>query len=417
MQVIARKATRKSPVLTIFYQFNPWGNSIGGIQTVIRTFVKYAPPTFDIRLVGVGEQGSTPVHTWQERELEGRQIHFLSLFNLDERNVNFRSRSRIPHSVRYTAALLGRDYSSDFLHFHRIEPAALTRHWPGVKTLFIHNDIRQQMQTNHRNAMLWQQWPGAYYLFERALVGQFNHIYACNNAAVHLYQQLYPRLAARVQYYRNTVDKTVFYCPSLQEREQQRRLLSTRLNLAEQTRFVLFAGRLHPQKDPLLLVQAFAILPPELKVHLLIAGEGELQQELQEEIVKLNLQGQVTLLGKVNQPELAALYRLASVFVLTSAYEGLPLAVLEALASGTPVVSTRTGETPNFLSPASGELTTERTAEAVAAALMRVISSPEAYPSSACTEVARPYEAESVVQSVFADMWACWEGSLIGQAR
>ncbi|NEO61240.1 MAG: glycosyltransferase family 1 protein, partial [Moorea sp. SIO4G2] len=38
-------------ILTIFYQFNPWHSSIGGIQTVIRSFIKYAPSEFEVRLV------------------------------------------------------------------------------------------------------------------------------------------------------------------------------------------------------------------------------------------------------------------------------------------------------------------------------------------------------------------------------
>jgi glycosyltransferase involved in cell wall biosynthesis len=56
------------------------------------------------------------------------------------------------------------------------------------------------------------------------------------------------------------------------------------------------------------------------------------------------------MLGSVRQAELAELHRICNAFVLTSAYEGLPLVALEALACGTPVVTTRCGETPNLLS-------------------------------------------------------------------
>jgi hypothetical protein len=45
----------RKPILTIFFQFNPWKTSLGGIQTIIRSFIKYAPDTFDIRLVGTGD--------------------------------------------------------------------------------------------------------------------------------------------------------------------------------------------------------------------------------------------------------------------------------------------------------------------------------------------------------------------------
>ena len=49
-----RDRTSHNPSLTIFYQFNPWNSTIGGIQTVIRSFIKYAPDDFDLQLVGTG---------------------------------------------------------------------------------------------------------------------------------------------------------------------------------------------------------------------------------------------------------------------------------------------------------------------------------------------------------------------------
>ena len=42
----------RKPILAIFYQFNPWRTTIGGIQTVISTFIKYALSEFEVRLLG-----------------------------------------------------------------------------------------------------------------------------------------------------------------------------------------------------------------------------------------------------------------------------------------------------------------------------------------------------------------------------
>lgn len=111
------------------------------------------------------------------------------------------------------------------------------------------------------------------------------------------------------------------------------------MQLPKDTKFILFAGRLHPQKELLLLVRAIAALG-DLNLHLLIAGDGELATQVRAEIEQLGLSKRVTMLGAVVQDELAKLHQVASVFVLSSAYEGLPLVVLEALACGTPVVTT-----------------------------------------------------------------------------
>ncbi|HEY9651416.1 MAG TPA: glycosyltransferase family 4 protein [Coleofasciculaceae cyanobacterium] len=387
----------RKPVLTIFYQFNPWQASIGGIQTIIRSFVKYAPDEFDVRLVGIGSDPTQSLGCWQDAEFAGRAIRFMPLFTLKNDNV----RQLIPTTIKYTAALMGRHFESDFMHFHRIEPTLSALKWTGEKTLFVHNDIQQQVNSNdNKDTILWRRFPAAYFALENILVRQFDQIYSCNTSSLHYYQQRYPEIAHRVAYIRNTFDNEIYYPLTLEKREQGRQALAQRMSLADDTRFVLFAGRLHAQKDPVLLVKSFATLN-EPNVHLLIVGEGNLKNELLSEIRSSGLSEKVTMLGALTQGELAQLHRVCSVFVLTSAYEGLPLVVLEALACGTPVVTTRCGETPNFLSPRSGIVCQERTPSAVADALRRVLHYPEDYPMEACIQVTEPYSASKVVGNVY----------------
>jgi glycosyltransferase involved in cell wall biosynthesis len=395
----------QKPVLTIFYQFNPWDATIGGIQTVISLFIKYAPNEFAVRLVGTGNDPTQPIDKWQDAEFAGKEIRFLPLFTLQNDNV----RSWIPTTVKYTAALMGRCLASDFMHFHRLEPTLVALPWSGDKTLFIHNDIYKQMKSEgNQKAILWQRFPAAYFAMERLLVQQFSQILSCNTESVKLYQQRYPAIADRVNYIRNIVDNEIFYPLTLEDTEAGRRELSQRLGLAEDTRFVLFAGRLHPQKDPILLVRSMAALN-EPNIHLLIAGAGELEDKVCSEIARLGLSQQATILGSVPQAELAQLHRICSAFVLTSAYEGLPLVALEALACGTPVVTTRCGETPNLLSDRSGVVCEERTPSAIADALHQVLLHPENYPMQACVRTAQPYSARTVVSDVYNDMWHRWE--------
>lgn len=395
----------RKPVLTIFYQFNPWNTTIGGIQTLINTFIKYAPSEFQVRLVGTGDDPAKPVGKWQEAEFAGRKIDFLPLFTLKNDNV----RHLVPTTLKYTAALLGRCYASDFMHFHRIEPTLAALAWQGEKTLFIHNDIRTQMQAEgNKKAILWRKFPQAYFALESLLVHQFEQILSCNTDASNLYKERYPDLQERVAYIKNSFDNEIFYPLHKEKFEAQRRELSARLGLVDQTHFVLFAGRLHPQKDPVLLVRAFAALN-ERNVHLLIAGDGELAPEVRVEIAKLGITNKVTMLGAVSQKELAQLHRLCNVFVLSSAYEGLPLVVLEALASGTPVVTTRCGETPKLLTADSGVVCSERTPASIADALRKVLRHPEEYPTESCVRTAQPYAARTVIREVYSKMLNRWE--------
>ncbi len=392
---------KRKPILTIFYQFNPWQTSIGGIQTLIKSFIKYAPREFEVRLVGTGSSSEQTNLKWQEAEFSGREVHFLPLLTLENDDV----RGRIPTTVKYSAALLGRKFNSDFMHFHRLEPSLAAIPWRSEKTLFIHNDIRTQIKaTGDKKAILWRRFPGTYFAIESLLVRQFNQILSCNTDSAELYKQHYPSLAERVSYIKNSFDSEIFYPLGLSERKAKRRELALKLGLNEDTAFILFAGRLHPQKDPVLLVRSLAALN-QPNVHLLIAGNGELRDEVQAEITQLGLSKQVTILGSVTQAELAELHRVSNVFVLTSVYEGLPLVVLEALASGTPIVTTRTGETPKFLTTDSGIVCEERTPESIADALRKVLLHPDDYPIKSCACPAQPYAASTVIREAYSDMW------------
>ncbi|NEQ68717.1 MAG: glycosyltransferase family 4 protein [Symploca sp. SIO1B1] len=395
----------RKPVLTIFYQFNPWQSSIGGIQTVIRSFVKYSPKEFEVRLVGTQSDSSHPLGKWQDAELAGREIRFMPVLTLPNDNV----RHLIPTTVKYTAALWGRCLSSDFMHFHRLEPTLATLNWSGEKTLFVHNDIGKQIDASgKKDAILWQRLPKVYLALESFLVSQFDQILSCNTDSVAHYRQSYPAIADRVSYIKNTVDNEICYPLTWEERDQGRRALAQQMSLAADTRFLLFAGRLHAQKDPLLLVRSIATIN-EPNVHLLIAGDGDLQGELCAEIDSLGLSERVTLLGALVQQELAQLMRLCNAFILTSAYEGLPLVVLEALACGLPIVTTRCGETPNLLDAHSGIVCQERTTASIADALCQVLLHPEDYPIEACVQSAEPYSARFVASAVYSDMWKRWQ--------
>ena len=394
------------PRLSIFYQFNPWSSSIGGIQTFICSFLKYAPQEFEVRLIGIGGNDAV-IGQWQTKEFAGREIQFMPLIKIENDDV----RHLIPTTLKYTAALLKHNFASDFMHFYRIEAALATGSWQGEKTFLVQNDIQKQMDPlRGNNAILWQKFPGIYFALESLLIKQFDYIYSCHTETAEFYQQRYPQLAEQTNYLKNTVDEERFYPLDLATVTEQRQAFARERGLPQDTRFILFAGRLHPQKDPLLLIEAFAALN-QSKVHLLMAGAGELESEVKAKIKELNLTQQVTMLGAVPQDQLARLHQISNVFVLSSVYEGLPFAVLEALSCGTPVVTTNSGETPDFLATDSGIVCQSRTPQAIASALQQILQNPEQYPVTACVRTAKPYSAKTVVRQVYQDMYQRWESN------
>lgn len=101
---------------------------------------------------------------------------------------------------------------------------------------------------------------------------------------------------------------------------------------------IISAGNLKPQKNQALLLRAMKLLSQRLDVHLVILGEGQLRASLEQLAAELGITDRVTLPGFKAQP--APYFLSADMFALSSDWEGLPTVLIEALAAGTPIVST-----------------------------------------------------------------------------
>ena len=103
-------------------------------------------------------------------------------------------------------------------------------------------------------------------------------------------------------------------------------------------------GRLQTQKNQQLAIRAFAEVHKENPLtRLKIVGEGELRGELEQLVKKLGIENVVSFDGQSS--EVNEKLNSADVFVQSSDYEGLPISVLEAMACGLPIVSTKAGGT------------------------------------------------------------------------
>ncbi len=104
------------------------------------------------------------------------------------------------------------------------------------------------------------------------------------------------------------------------------------------SKYVLFVGRLVPEKAPDLLIRAFSKL--DTSARLVIAGGSSFTDGYVQQLTQLAAKDdRVVMPGYVYGQDLAALYSHAGAFVLPSALEGLPLTLLEAAGHGTPIVA------------------------------------------------------------------------------
>ena len=155
----------------------------------------------------------------------------------------------------------------------------------------------------------------------------------------------------RIQVVPNAIDDAILEEPGEEERERVQERYQIR------GRYVLYAGNIKPHKNVDRLIAAFGILkqkPGHEDVKLLIIGdEVNRYGSLRRSVEAAGVRQDVRFFGFVPDHTLSALYRMASVFAFPSLYEGFGLPPLEAMACGTPVVTSRISSLPEVVGDAA----------------------------------------------------------------
>ena len=175
--------------------------------------------------------------------------------------------------------------------------------------------------------------------------------------------------AGKLEVVRAAVDLARFKVPREAAREA--------LGLCPADRVAVIVARLSEEKNHGFLLAAFAEAVARVpNAKLLIVGDGVEQKAIEDVIVKLNLGCSVRMLGvRRDIPQVLAG---ADVFVLSSDREGLPIAVLEAMAAGLPVIATSVGDLPLVVKDGqTGVLVPRRGVGEMAEALVRLLGDAE----------------------------------------
>ena len=150
-----------------------------------------------------------------------------------------------------------------------------------------------------------------------------------------------------------------------------------------QTQIILFVGRLVELKGAEYLIRSLIEIN-NADVHLIIAGNGPLKNNLEKLTSYLDLENKVTFFGRTNKQELGLLHSISDVFVCPSiidsrgATEGLGLVIPEAMKSGIPVIASAVGGiTDTIKNEVNGLLVEQKNPTAIANAIERIISDEE----------------------------------------
>lgn len=167
-------------------------------------------------------------------------------------------------------------------------------------------------------------------------------------------------------------------------------------------RWLIAVGRLSNEKGYDLLIEAFSLLAADHPLwNLMILGEGQERAALTTQIAKLCLQQRVLMPGFAENPH--QLMRQADMYVLSSRYEGMPNALLEAMATGLPCVSfdCETGPAELIQDGVNGRLVPRESAQAMATSLGELMSDVglREQLAKAASRVRDEYAADLILQS------------------
>lgn len=261
--------------------------------------------------------------------LAGATGEYLSEISPEVRLVDLRSRrviTSLPALVRYIRRERPAVLLSAMSHANVV--AVWARALAGRCTRLLvsqHNDISQSIKLRND-------------LRVRTMTRMMRSAYARADAVIAVSRGVADALARAINYPLGRI-KVIFNPVDLARIQRQARVDIDHPWLhPDEPPVIISVGRLVPEKDFGTLLRAFEVLRKTRSARLVILGEGRLRADLLRLASELGIEGDVSMPGFVGNP--FSYMARANVFVLSSRTEGLPTALIEALACGCPVVST-----------------------------------------------------------------------------
>ncbi|MGR8931847.1 MAG: glycosyltransferase, partial [Gammaproteobacteria bacterium] len=386
--------------VALLYPCDPIEPLIGGVESFIKGVIYNAPDNIRYWIVGATTDPQTrPVGKWSECRLGDKVFNYFPLYSVSDRG----KRSRIPATVLFEVFALLRmpDLSfADVIESHRIEHL-LIRYKDKPFSLFLHQNMA--VLNNAKSDILWSAAPKLYRYLEKRLFMRPGNVFCVREDAVGDYRRIFPDKAKKFHFQPTWMDEMIFYPVPIEERQESRLSIAAEYGFDRSLPLAVAVGRIDSQKDPLLMVDAVAEANVNnVDIQVLWIGDGVLKNSMLNRIKMRNLESRFKLAGLKDAAYVADAMRAADFFLMSSAYEGMPIAVLESLACGCPVVSTGVGEVPRLIKDGeNGFLARPGDISSLRKAIGRMVELRDKCAGSPCLEVAKDYRASNVLQKVY----------------
>src|SRR3954469_9448054 len=278
------------------------------------------------------------------------------------------------HSLRgyreFRSALQGLD--CDLVHIPNL--FSVPRLLPCPYVMTVHDMLEHMSKPRQRSGL----WGSLYFQLTKRILGGAARIFAVSNFTRNEIEKLFEIPINHIEVVYNAIDERFLHGhASAADRE----FIAQRYQVTYP--FLLYAGRISPHKNVLRLIEAFSALKTELEkdqlwpdLKLIIIGDDlSGNPDLRRTVVRSGVQNEVRFLGFVPIEVLRIFYDEAKVFVFPSLYEGFGLPPLEAMAHGTPVITSNVSSLPEVVGNAAVLVNPENVFE-IKRALYRVLTDP-----------------------------------------
>ena len=185
-----------------------------------------------------------------------------------------------------------------------------------------------------------------------------------------------------------------------QKKEPTRQEIRNKLGIPDGKIILMSVGELTKRKNHMVVIDALARLK-EYDILYVICGDGPLKAQLRAKAEELGVRDRLKLLGF--RKDIAELHKAADIFVFPSLQEGLPVAVMEAMASGLPIVASKIRGNEDLINNnQGGYLVKPKDSEQIAKAIERMIKNPKMCEKmeKRNLEIIEDYGQESVLQKM-----------------
>jgi glycosyltransferase involved in cell wall biosynthesis len=215
------------------------------------------------------------------------------------------------------------------------------------------HDMLEHLSRAHQQTGFWS---GLHFQFTKRVLRGAARIFAVSNFTKIEIEKLFGIPSGRIEVVYNAIDERFLHGHAS---AADRQLIAERYQVNYP--FLLYAGRISPHKNVVRMIEAFSALKTELEkenafpdLKLIIIGDDVSgNPDLRRTVIRSGVQNDVRFLGFVPIEVLRTFYDAAKIFVFPSLYEGFGLPPLEAMAHGTPVVTSNVTSLPEVVGNAA----------------------------------------------------------------